>query len=285
MNQGGMPSRPTTYRAIIRPDPETPVTPGKLTPVDIIIATDVTKRLTFNVDLGANAGVNAAFTDQYGTPFTDFDPSLHGREIYVAVVRRNLTSLFITSVLANTTNSGGGGGGMMGGPKPTGKAEPVTRSLRPEIQVPAEGQYVVFVDFWPASSNKVTVAAPLTVGTDDTPAPSLTPDDVLTQAAGDLNIELKANGPLVAKQPLLLSFNVTDVQGQVQTDVLQAQSATYLQLDIVDQNLTTFLRPDFVNRHRLEYAVTFPKAGRYKAWLTFRYANQTNQIAYVFDVR
>jgi P-type Cu+ transporter len=282
---GGMASGPVTYQAFIRPDPASPVAPGTLSPIDIIIADQVNKRFTLNVDLGANPGINVTMTDQYGTPFTNFDPSVRGREIVVAVVRRNLTSLYATSVLANTTSSGGGGGGMMGGPKPAAQAGPAANSVRPDILVPAEGQYVVFVDFWPAGGDKVTVAAPLTVGSGDTPPPSLTPDAVLVQAAGDLNLALKTNGPLVAKRPLVLSFEVTDPQGQLQTDALQAKSATYLHLDIVDEKLTTFLRPDFVNRHRLEFAVSFPKAGRYKAWLTFRYANQANQVAYVFDVR
>jgi hypothetical protein len=144
---------------------------------------------------------------------------------------------------------------------------------------------MVFIDFWPASGNKVTVSAPLTVGTDNTPAADLTPDEVLVQSAGDLDIALKSNGPLVARRPLVLSFDVTDAQGASRTDALQTESMKSLQLVMVDEKLTTLLRPDFVNRHRMEFAVTFPKPGIYKAWLTFAHAGQFNQVAYVFEVR
>jgi hypothetical protein len=263
-----------------------PVQPGTLTPVDIVIADQINKRFTLTVDLGSSSALSATVADEYGAPFTNFDTSLYGGQIFVAVARRNLTSLYLTSAVANATNAGGGGGGMMGGaPKPAGKTAPVTASLRPQILVPAQGQYVVFVDFWPASGNKVTVAAPLTVGTDDTLAANLTPDETLIQPAGDLNIALNSNGPLVARRPLVLSFEATDAQGTSRTDAIQAASIKSLQLAIVDEKLTTFLRPDFVNRHRMEFAVTFPKPGIYKAWLYFAYGGQLNQAAYVFEVR
>jgi hypothetical protein len=262
-----------------------PVEPGKPTPVNIVIADQVSKRFTLTIDLGANSAINAAITDQYGAPFTNFDSSLYGSQIFVAVAGRNLTSMYVTSVQAKTAGAGTSGGMGMSVPKPAAKAASVSASLRPEILVPAKGQYVVFVDFWPAGGDKVTVAAPLTVGTDDTPSASLTPDETLIHSVGDLNIALKSNAPLIARRPLVLSFDVTDAQGAVRTDALQTQSMKSLQLVMVDEKLTTFLRPDFVNRHRMEYAVTFPRPGRYKAWLSFAYAGQLNQIAYVFQVR
>ena len=49
--------------------------------------------------------------------------------------------------------------------------------ILPTIAIPAEGQYVAFVDFWPRGGSEVKLALPLNVGSVKTPAAQLTPDD------------------------------------------------------------------------------------------------------------
>ena len=72
----------------------------------------------------------------------------------------------------------------------------------------------------------------------------------------------------------------------MRTDEIQLLSGRYSpQLDVIDEGLTTFLRPDFINRHKLHFSVNFPKPGKYKALLTFMVANRTQQAAFVIDVQ
>jgi hypothetical protein len=53
----------------------------------------------------------------------------------------------------------------------------------------------------------------------------------------------------------------------------------------VDENLKTFLLPEFVDRHQLQFAVNFPASGNYKLWFTFRDANQINRLEYIVHVQ
>ncbi len=273
-------SGPVVYQAFIQPDSGTPLTPGKTTPVNIVIAQKLGQRLTLNLDLGLAPQFTAALADQFGPAFTDFDTSPHGREVYIAIFKRDLSSITISSLIPKPAAGGGG----MGAPGPAA-AVTATVSLKPELTFPAEGQYVAFVDFWPRTGDKVTLALPVSVGAATTPLASLTPDATLAQSTGNLLVTLQPSGPLVARQPLYLSFEARDDQGQLQTEAVQLQSGRQCQLVLVDDKLTTFLRPDFVNRHQLQFAVTFPKPGMYAAWFTFAYAGQKQQLRYAFEVR
>ncbi len=91
--------------------------------------------------------------------------------------------------------------------------------------------------------------------------------------------------PLQANKYVYLNFAALDANGQSRADEIQAFSGNYAELDIVDESLTTFLRSDFINRRNLQFSVNFPKAGKYKAFFSFRYANQLQQIAFVLDVK
>ena len=117
-----------------------------------------------------------------------------------------------------------------------------------------------------------------------TPTAVLKPDALLTQVVGDLSVTLKTNGPLKANQYNYVSFEAVDGQGQLRMDEIQAASSSLCELAIVDQGLTTYFRPDFLDRHKLQFSVNFPKRGIYKAWFTFNYANQVHQLAYVIEV-
>jgi len=72
-----------------------------------------------------------------------------------------------------------------------------------------------------------------------------------------LTLTLRTSVPPRANQPLYLSFDAVDAQGQLRSDDVQALSARQIRLDLVDEKLTTYLRPDFVNRHQLQFGVTF----------------------------
>jgi len=144
------------------------------------------------------------------------------------------------------------------------------------------------VDFWPAEGDQIRLSAPLSVGASGWPKAepaSLTPDATPTQRTGDLSVTMKTSGPLRARRDLTLAFEAVDDKGRQWADGIQAISQNVLQLVIVDEKLTRLIRPDIVNRHRLEFATSFPKAGKYKAWLTFVYDGRPQELAYVFEVR
>ena len=76
----------------------------------------------------------------------------------------------------------------------------------------------------------------------------------------------------------------SNAQGQPVSDLVQGLSGNKARLDIIDESLNTYLRPDFINRHKLQFSAYFPKPGIYKAFFTFQYANNPQQVSYVFEV-
>ncbi len=250
MTGGGSGRRTTTYRAFI--DQKTPLVAGQLTRLDITIV------------------------DQFGKPFTDFDPSPNGQTVQVRVASRDLTFLAADSIQQNPS------GGLMGmatgavaapSAAPTPKASPAKRTVQSKLVFPADGQYVAFVDFWPRAGDEVALAVPLTVGSARTAAVAVTPDGSLTRTVGDLRVSLKSSGPFRARQYNYIDFEVIDAQGQVRSDEIQLLSGDLCQLELIDEKLTTFLRPGFLNRPKLRFSAYFPKPGKYKAWFSFYYAD------------
>ncbi len=69
------------------------------------------------------------------------------------------------------------------------------------------------------------------------------------------------------------------------TDDVQALTGSLGQLAIIDEALTTYLRPEFINRHQLQFTVNFPHPGKYKIWFTYKYPSQLQQVTYVVDVQ
>jgi hypothetical protein len=113
----------------------------------------------------------------------------------------------------------------------------------------------------------------------------LTADTTPTQTAGGLNITLKTDGPLKANQYNYISFDTVDAQGQSMNEYIQSFSANQLSLDVVDGALATYLHPDLLNAHKLQFSVNFPQPGVYKAWFTFRYGSQVRHLGYVIEVK
>jgi hypothetical protein len=198
--------------------------------------------------------------DQFGRPLTDFDFS-GGGPVYVTAIRRDLAYLAETLL-----------------------ASAVDGVLRPELIFPAEGQYVVFVDFTPRGGSEKQATVSIVVGAASTPAAALTPDVSFVQVDA-LRVSLKSDGPLTANQPAELRFEATDAQGRLLTEDVQALSGSQIQLEVVDETLTTLLRPDFIDRQRLQFSVNFPRPGKYKVWLSFWNPDRRQQVAFVVDVK
>ena len=199
--------------------------------------------------------------DQFGRPFTDFDYG-GGRRVVVTVVSRDLTFLKETATLP-------GANGL----------------LLPELDFPAEGQYVVFVDFKPRGGSEERAIAALAVGAATTPDTSASSSTAAETLAGDLRVSLKSDGPLTANQPVELSFEATDAAGQLLTADVQALSGSQIQLEIVDEALTTLLHPEFINRQKLQFSVNFPKPGKYKIWFGFWYPDRRQEVTFVVEVQ
>ena len=259
-----------------------------------------------NEDLQIMAGMpvllDIQILDQFSNPLTDYEYIKLGNYLtyaYIAVVPRDLTSIQAIPVVVDpyvAAINRGGGMTTMGGPTPTGvEATPLpsnqeliaeTLKIQPEIIFPSNGQYVVFVDFWPRGSTQVSLPVSVDVGPVKTEMVPLLSDTSLTQQSGDLTVNLKFDGILKAGQPSDISFEILDPQGQVRTTDIGVMSGLYINLYMVNEKLTTFLRPELTDRNNLQYSVEFPKTGKYKAWFEFTYGGRRKyQVAFVFDVK
>ena len=116
----------------------------------------------------------------------------------------------------------------------------------------------------------MTLAVPIDVGSATTPAAALAPDPSPTQTIDGLQITLKTREPLVAGQDSHVYFEAIDEAGEVRTGEIEMASGAFLHLYIIDEKLTTFLRPDLTDPNNLEFTVKFPRPGKYKAWLEFK---------------
>ena len=152
------------------------------------------------------------------------------------------------------------------------------------IVFPVEGQYVAFVEFRPLGGELVTQAVPIDVGSVKTPGAALEPNASPTQTIAGLQITLQTRGPLLAGQDSVIYFEAVDKAGEVRTAEVDMESGAFCHLYLIDEQLTTFLRPDFFDRNNLEFAVEFPKPGKYKAWFEFRFQGKSLQAPFVLDV-
>ncbi len=197
--------------------------------------------------------------DQFGKTITDFDYN-GGFLVSIEVVKRDLSYLADTTMMPSTDGV-----------------------FRPEVTFPDEGEFVVFVNFRRRDGSVDQAHASVTVGSATTPAAVLTPDTGYVQT-GDVRASLIPAGVLVADQPLVLKFKAIDAQG---LPLSEMHVIPYIQgqLEIVDESLTTLLRPSVVDYDNLLFSVNFPRPGKYKAWLTFWNPDQRQQVEFVLDVQ
>ncbi|MBI5965303.1 MAG: heavy metal translocating P-type ATPase [Chloroflexi bacterium] len=251
------------------------------------------------IKAGTSIPLDIQILDQFGNPLTEFEFSKFGNYYsyaYVAVVPRNLASIQAVPMVVDpyvaAINRGGGGMSAMGTPAPNNNTdnnnqmtlEPL--KIQPEVVFPANGQYIVFVDFAPRGGNPKTLTLPVDVGSVKTDPITLVPDTNISKQSGDLLISLKSDGTLTAGQPENINFEVADSQGQVRTGDVGVMSGFYINFYAVNEKLTAFLRPELVDRNNLQYSITFPKPGRYKTWFEFTYGGRSKyQVSFVLDVK
>ena len=257
---------------------------------------------------GVPIELDVQILDQFGKRFTDFELVHFGKfyyYAYVAVAPRDLTFLEANPFLldpshywnfAPGTGSGTGGDGMGGASGVTNPSAGTEANnlqaavsddslIKPKILFPTEGQYMVFVDFWPRGGDQVSLTVPIDVGSAKITGSALTPDSKLTKPVGDLLLTLKFDGTLKAGQYNYINFEAVDAQGQVRTEEIALLSGNRSRLFAIDESLTTFLRPEFIKRSNLQFSVDFPKPGRYKIWFEFFYANRIQRVDFVVDVK
>jgi len=250
---------------------------------------------------GASVPFEIQIFDPSGNPVQAYEPGIYGKYTYyayVATVSRDLSSFRAAPVLVDpyaglrNKSSNGVGMGNMGGMAtstvaPTAEntpAGPQPVIIQPLLQFPSDGQYVVFADFQPAGSQRISLGMPVDVGTVKTPASSITAEE-LTQVNGDLRVSLKTDGEITAGQPETISFEMVDPQGNNITTDIGLRSGSHLALHAVDGGLTTYLRPDVSDSSTLQFSANFPKPGIYKLWLEYMYESRTQQTAFVIEVR
>ncbi|MBI5034002.1 MAG: copper-translocating P-type ATPase [Chloroflexi bacterium] len=221
--------------------------------------------------------------DQFGKPLTESDISTLGQYMYVVAVPRDLRS-FEANVIP-LIQGGGMGSGMANASNPPAKALPIASSILPTFIFPANGEYFVFISFRPNGGDQVALSVPLTVGGATTPAAELDTKTLPTGWVGNLRVTLKSAGTFNANQSNLISFDLVNPDGTSRADEIEMMSEAALALYIVDENVTTLLRPDLIDRRAMQFSVYFPKPGKYKAWFAFKFPNQMQYVPFVIDVK
>lgn len=246
---------------------------------------------------GASIPLDIRIVDQFGAQYTTFDTGYLGSFVSyadVAIVPRDLSSITAVPLLydphavsggaTGQGGSGGMGGGMGGQSTNSPRLSFDQLVLKPEVLFPSDGQYIAFVNFWPSGRDMVSLSIPLSIGSQETPTAPLTLSDDYTQSARDLTIHLTFDTPLKAGQYNYLRFQVLDSQGVDITQDIQLTSGDRVNLYMIDENLTTFMKPDFINRYQLLFSAQFPHPGKYKAWLEFYRGYLTYQVPFVIEV-
>jgi hypothetical protein len=233
---------------------------------------------------GKPTQLDIAILDANGGRLANYDQSANGRYVQVTVVSRDLKYISTASLVpGELTVSGGGSGMMASGPSDSVAVTCGDCKIQPKFAFPAEGQYVVFTDFWPAGGDLVKLKAPLKIGSARTASVNLTPDESFIRQADGVQMTLKFDAPLQSGRYNYLTFEAVNSEGKLFSDYIQKVSGALCDLEIVDEGLQIHLRPGFINRHKLQYSVNFPKPGTYKLWFTFKY-EETNRVEYVVEV-
>jgi Cu+-exporting ATPase len=236
------------------------------------------------VTVGQAAQLDVSILDANGDRLAKYDQSKYGRFAHVTVVSRDLSYIARAAIVPGKLTVSGGGGGMMASGPGEVSITCGECKIEPTFIFPAEGQYMVFTDFWPDDAGQVLLKAPLKIGSANMAAADLTPDESFARQVDGVTVTLQFDGPLTAGRYQYLTFEAVDERGKPVSDAIQRASGALADLEIVDENLQTYLRPDFIDRHKLQYSVNFPRPGLYKLWFTFKY-NEVNRVEYVVEVR
>ncbi len=212
-----------------------------------------------SIVIGQPWPLDISVRDQFGKAFTNFDTT-GGRPVYITVVSQDLAHIVETTLM----------------PK-------VNSALRPRLVFPAEGQYVAFVEFKPQGGEAQLSTASFTIGQPGTSVATLTPSPDIYELE-NMRISLKADGLVTANRPITFRFDATDLEGLPLSE-MDAIPLGEGQVLIVDEALTTLLRPAPTNRQTLQFSATFPQPGKYKVYLLFWNPDRRQQLGFTVDVQ
>jgi hypothetical protein len=136
-----------------------------------------------------------------------------------------------------------------------------------KTQLPRPGRYALFVDFVPQGGLPQLVPRTLVTAGYDAPLrpAALTPDRVLRQRVGDLEVSL-AGPPLVAGEAARLVVRVTEGgRPAALRPYLGALAHVLAVAEDLGEAIHTHAERD--PRGELSIELTFPRAGRYRLWL------------------
>ncbi len=236
---------------------------------------------------GSRMPLDIEIVDQFGKRVTDFQIQKLGAVPYygyLAVARRDLTYMEAGPLLMKPQAAAAAEPGAATDPMLAQTAPFEELAIQPQVIFPTEGQYVVFVSFQPSNEGDVNLVMPLNIGATET-ADAALERGPNTQASKKLQVTLTSQDEFVAGQNSLVSFEVVDEGGTARSAQIAAKAGAYCRLHVIDEQLETFFRANLADSSNMTFNVTFPKAGKYMAWLEFSYGRDVHQVPFVLEVR
>ncbi|AND43038.1 MULTISPECIES: hypothetical protein [Cytobacillus] len=151
---------------------------------------------------------------------------------------------------------------------------------------PKAGKYKIFAEFLPDGSAQQLAKYDVKVEGEEQDE-TVNSDKELKKHVDQLMFELKFDD-LTVKQPVLMTFTVTDSKGSKITD-LEPYLGTAGHVVIVSEKMDEFLhvhpKDEAAKGPDVEYMTTFPISGKYKIWGQFKYLGKLYTVPFVINVQ
>ncbi|MGI8544124.1 MAG: hypothetical protein ACR2MD_11710, partial [Aridibacter sp.] len=228
--------------------------------------------------------------DPKGETFTDLEIT-HEKPIHLYVVSEDLSQFYHQH--------------------PTKNADSIFEDT---FTFPNGGKYKIFVDYKPKNSKKLFDSYSLAVSGDARKNVEIIPDQKFEKTVEGLRITMNADGDLVSNKELMLTFQVFDAAANKPATDLQNYLGAKVHFVIISKDLKDFVHVHAMSKDNVKSEehshgdnhtemhtdeklaginaesyvsamVTFPKAGIYKIFATFKHKDKLTIVPFIFEVK
>ncbi len=228
--------------------------------------------------------------DPKGETFTDLEIN-HEKPIHLYVVSEDLSQFYHQH--------------------PTKNADGIFEDT---FTFPNGGKYKIFVDYKPKNSKKLFDSYSLAVSGDVRKSVEIIPDQKFEKTVEGLRVTMNADGDLVSNKELMLTFQVFDAAADKPATDLQNYLGVKAHFVIISKDLKDFVHVHAMSNDNVKSEehshgdnhtemqmdeklaginaesyvsamVTFPKAGIYKIFATFKHKDKLTIVPFIFEVK